>query len=347
MPRYYDIRLINPKTGNVAVRADKTPYVWTTNPNGQYDPAAHNVHLDLYTTFMAAPAGASSVIIEGVSLADLQEGQKLAGLTLQVSGGMTAGLPLANPKQKGLLLKAQVWQSWGNWVGTDQALTFVCLSSPYTSSTPGNFALIWKKGTALQPALEAMFNTAFPGMPQKITLSDNMIAAQDNTASYTTLESFAAGLKVATTTDTDPGVDIWINAGTVYASDQTNQASSNPTTLVFSDLIGQPSWQDQNVLQFRTVMRADLTIGSSVMMPQVKNAQGQLVTIPSAPGFISTGLASLPSSLKYSTTFVGAFQIVGVHHIGESRSADGGQWCSVFNAIPTATSNETSTTNAG
>jgi hypothetical protein len=343
VPRYYDLTLTKP-SGAVATRTNGTPYRWGTNISGSYDPSALNITFDCVTTYMAQPTDASTITLEGISLEDVQQGSQFAGLNLSLSGGMTAGLPLANPAQKGVILKGTIWQSWANWVGTEQALTFVVRATPYTITQPGNFSLSWKKGQALSSALAATFTSALPNLSQNISISSDLIASQDMPGHYPTLESFAAAIKKANAGSADAGVDIWISQGTIFASDQSSSStsSSSTTTLNFQDLIGQPSWIGQNLIQITTVLRADIGVGSSVLFPKARNAKGQLVTIPGAPGFVTSAQAALPSSLKYSTTMSGAFQIQAARHIGVSRSADGTQWASIFNAFPTATSNELS-----
>jgi hypothetical protein len=48
--------------------------------------------------------------------------------------------------------------------------------------------------------------------------------------------------------------------------DKTYQPSS--IAIQFTDLIGQPTWIEPNTMQVKTVMRADLQVGSIITMPQ-------------------------------------------------------------------------------
>jgi hypothetical protein len=55
---------------------------------------------------------------------------------IQVFGGMSKGLPLANAVQSGLLMDGTIQQAWGNWQGTEQNINFVAQAN---SSRSGNF----------------------------------------------------------------------------------------------------------------------------------------------------------------------------------------------------------------
>jgi len=74
-------------------------------------------------------------------------------------------------------------------------------------------------------------------------------------------------------------------------------------------------------------MRGDLQVGSTIQMPK---------GYPNAPGFATTTAAAFPSSpvsAKYKPTFTQAFRIVEMHHIGNFRSTDAGEWCTLINAV--------------
>jgi hypothetical protein len=89
-------------------------------------------------------------------------------------------------------------------------------------------------------------------------------------------------------------------------------------------MIGQPTWIEPKLIQMKTVMRADLQIGSIITMPQ---------GVQNAPGFVQTTNNSLPSSIKYQSAFQNNFQVREVRHIGNFRSSDAADWCTIFNCL--------------
>ena len=119
----------------MATRRDGTPYRWQSFPKGLFHPAAQNIEFDFLTSVDDIPLGGSSLRIEGISLEDVQYGQQFGaqlingqykdGYDIRVYGGMGKGLPLANPAQQGLILSGTIFQSYGNWQGTDMTLDFV------------------------------------------------------------------------------------------------------------------------------------------------------------------------------------------------------------------------------
>jgi hypothetical protein len=115
-------------------------------------------------------------------------------------------------------------------------------------------------------------------------------------------------------------VALW-NDNTVIATDGT--ITTKPKILAFTDLIGQPKWVDINMMQFTTVMRADIQVGSYVMMPP---------GLQNLPGIVTTTQPAAYQQLKYKTAFQGTFLIQSVRHIGNFRDPDGAAWATIFQA---------------
>lgn len=138
MSRYYNITCTS--TGALNNPLGSSP--WTSYPGGKNDPGALNVEFDVQASFFGVPGGdvgSSTVTVHGVPLSDLQQAQNFAGANFSLSGGMKTGLPLAIATQSGLLLQGTVFQSFGNWVGTEMNLSFVIVPSGNTINEPGNF----------------------------------------------------------------------------------------------------------------------------------------------------------------------------------------------------------------
>lgn len=315
--RYYDIS-ITPQGGS-------TPsFAWGSHPGGTYDPGALNIDFDMPVLPYGTPSGGQTITIEGVSLEAISQAQKFAGANLVMRGGMQAGLPLANPKQAGVLVSGQIFQSFGNWEGTEMTLDLVILPSIYTMDNKGPFVFNWPAGQQLSDALKACLAVAYPSMPISINIGSNLVLDRDvHSGPFSTLDGLAQ--HIVTITDayfSGQIVSITIQAGKLVVYDRTYQPG--PIQIDFTDLIGQPTWIEPNVMQMKTVMRADLQIGSMISMPK---------GFQNVPGFVSTSAYSLPSSLKYQSSFQNNFQVIELRHIGNFRSSDAGNWATVFNCV--------------
>jgi hypothetical protein len=337
--RYYEIVLTKPGGASVA-NANTLASInttFTSFPNGKNDPGALNVELDLLTSPLGEPGGdvgSSTISVEGIPLALLQQSTMFGlqpppdftpGWNISVKGGMQAGLPLANPKQAGLLLTGTVQQSWGNWVGTDMNINFVVVAGGYTLGNPGNFVFNWQKGTPLSTAILNTLTVAYPGYDVRMFIGSQYSTSQPVVGIYSTLTQFAKFILGLTRTATSNGVNITNPPGKMIVVAD-GSVPGGPIQLAFTDLIGQPKWVQPNIMQFMTVMRADIQVYSLVTMPP---------GIQNLPGLVTTGFPATPSSLKYQTTFQGPFTVQAVRHIGNFRDPNGQSWASVFNAFPT------------
>jgi hypothetical protein len=313
--RYYDITL-TPEGASKPVRR------WTSHPNGVFDPGALNVEFDIPVTTYGTPVGGQSITIEGVPLADLLQAQQFAGMKFSMKGGMLAGLPLANPKQSGLITVGQVFQTFGNWEGTEMTLDLVLNPSQYTLDNPGNFVLSWRAGQQLSDALLQTLSVAYPDTIIEITISDRLVQSHDEVHRCSTLEQLAQMLVEITQGhflgDGYDGVQITMQGGKIIVYDSTQQ----PTVvqLAFTDFVGQPTWIEPNIMQIKLVMRADLQLGTQVKMPQ---------GLQNSPGIVLTSASSLPSNLKYKSSFQGSFEVIELRQVGNYRSSDGSSWVTI------------------
>lgn len=316
--RYYELTLIP--------AGSTTPFrKWTSYPNGLNgapDPGALNIEFDAFISPYGTPTGASTISIEGISLQDLTQAQQFAGMTLVLKGGMGVGLPLVNPAQAGTILKGAVFQSFGNWQGTDMTLDFVVVPSQYTNDNPGNIVLNWRAGTQLQAALQQTFSIAYQGMPVAFNMSSDLVQGHDEIHFCSTLDQLAETVGNITSDNLDNPVTIGIQAGKIIVYDTTYAPA--PIQLNFNDFIGQPTWIDINTIQVQMVLRADLLQGSVVRMPQ---------GLQNAPGVVATTGSSLPSSIKYQTIFQNNFQVNELRQVGHFRASDAAAWVTIANCL--------------
>ncbi|KFG94406.1 hypothetical protein GQ56_0126480 [Burkholderia paludis] len=250
-------------------------------------------------------------------------------MQLSLQGGMKTGLPLANPLQAGVLVNGQVFQSYGNWEGTSMRLDLVVLPSSYSLDNPGNIVLNWKAGQPLGPALTNALLVAYPGVPIQMSISDQLVQNHDEVHFSSTLQQLAQCIQDITRgyfLGADyGGVRVTLSNGRFLIWDDTFQPPQ--IQIEFKDLIGQPTWLANNVMVFKTVLRADLQVGARVLMP--KGTQN-------TPGMVISTQQSFPSTNQnyYQTAFQGLFQIVELRHVGSYRSHDGKSWVTIVKCVP-------------
>jgi hypothetical protein len=302
---------------------------WTSHPNGIYqppDPGALNVEFDMLIYPEATPMGASSLTVEGIRLQDLMAATDFAGMQLTMRGGMGVGLPLANPKQAGLLLSGEVFQSFGNWIGTEMNISFFPMADIHSNDNPANINFVWTASSSFASAITVALAAAYPGVPVTVNVSPSLTINHDEAHSAQDIGQLARYLLSLTqglVDSTYPGVSIVYHGGAIFVYDGTQ--TSVPITVQFNDLVGQPTWISPNQIQIRTVLRSDIAVGALISLP---------LGSPSLPGFVQTTFPSYPSSIKYSTAFSGKFIVQAVRHVGNYRMPDGNAWVSIFNAVP-------------
>jgi hypothetical protein len=324
--RYYDIQLFKP--GSSAVFKE-----WTSFPqvgaSKQADPGALNVLIDAYVNALAQPQSLGSIQLWGISLQDVAQANNFTNCNINVYAGFQAGLPLNNPSQAGLILSGYVFQSFANWQGTDMTLDFVIATQGNVASQNTNVALSWAAGTPLAEALTATLKTALPNIKPNIQINSNLVLAHDESGVYPSLVSFAQALKPITQDaigGTYPGVDIVLTPDSISVYDGTTQTA--PKQIAFQDLMGQPTWIDNQTIQFVSPMRSDLHLSDYIKMPQ-----GLL----GVPGAVVTTASSQPQARQQSV-FNGTFMVSLVHQLGNFRQADGQSWVTITNAVAQAAS---------
>lgn len=310
--RYYSIQITDPTSG-AAIRT------YTSFVNGKTLPGALNIELDVPVTAFALPYGAAFVRVWGISLKDVAQASDLNGKSISVYAGMQAGLPLANPKQSGLIVQGTIQQAFGNWQGTNQTLDMQITVAQSIGDTPKNISFDWKAGTPLEAVITSTLATAFPGYTSSISISPNLILSHDEPGFYGSMVQFAQYVKQMSQSilgGSYRGVDIVLKEKTFTVYDGTTQTT--PLQIGFNDLIGQVTWIASQLVQLSCVMRADLSVSDFIKMP---------------PGQITTSSASL-SQYRQGSVFQGVFQIQTIRHIGNFRQADAASWVTVIDAYP-------------
>ncbi len=336
MSRYYSVVVgaeTTDRAGPAGVASGNIGATWTnrvTGPRGpQADLGAQTVEFDLWQTAFDAPAGLSYVRIWGPSKTQISQASDFQGAPIQVYGGMQAGLPLATANsaggQAGILSSGQIFQAFGNWQGLTQTLDFIVQSLPGTQSTPANIFFLWVAGQPLAQALNVTLKAAFPPPTYSINININssLIRTQTEIHVCDTLTQFATyirGISQDTLGGDYGGVAITISNNVITASDGTfNTGAPVPTQILEQDLIGSVTWLDAFTIQFNTVMRADLTVSSQIVLPQIAGLQA--ITNANSASFA-----------RNRNTFSGTWIVNNVRHVGNSRAPGAQSWISNFQA---------------
>jgi hypothetical protein len=329
--RYYNV---------VLTKADGTPYLFKSlgglaltslAPNGRTNPGALNIEFDLPIANLTNPDNNAWLRCWGLSIADIGIASDLNGLNVSVYGGMAKGLPLANPAQAGLLLQGQIFQAFGNWVGTDQTIdmNFIVGGNAGSPDAPANFPFQWQAGEPLATAIAQTLSTALPGMTQQINISPNLVLNYAMTGWYQSAQQFADFINEVSSAligGTYTGVNIVTDGQTIrdFASNSAAQATATKM-IAFQDMIGQPTWIGPGTISVKLVLRADLHIGDIIQLPP------SLVTVTSAGAAQYLSLVSQPAN---RTAFSGNYQIAHCHHYGNFRQSDSASWATVLQAYP-------------
>lgn len=309
--RYYDIQITDPASGKVLKN-------YTSFVNGQTDPGALNVEMDIQVAPFDTPVGGSFVRVWGIPLTDIGQAADLNFKNIAVYGGMQKGLPLANPAQSGLLVSGTINQAFGNWRDTDMTLDMILVAGgPPPGKDAVNLTQDWKAGTSLSSAIQTTLRTAFPSLTADIQIDPKLILAHDEPGYYANLVQYAKYVRDVSQSiigGTYAGVRISIQKNVFIVRDGTT--TKTPLQIAFNDLIGQITWKAPNIVNFTCVMRADVHVDDYVKLP---------------PGQITTTAASL-SQYRQGSVFNGVFQINNVRHVGNFRAESGDYWVSVFDA---------------
>lgn len=353
--RYYKIKITDPKSGKLYVPPSMATLnlkdaSWTSYINGQSLGAALNIQFDFDLAPGANPRQGSWLRIWGISLEEISQSTNLGpqidnagnlqvGKSIEVWAGMARGLPLAKPKQQGLIMTGSIQQAFGNWAGTDMTLDMIVMPNLGTIQQPSNLMFNWLPNTPLADAIRTTLSAAFPAYTLDISISGQFRSPANYTApgNYPTFDAFASMIKNLTnsTQYSGAGVDMTVRGKTIYVYDASAPASSsNPTEIAFEDLVGQPTWVGAQTINFRTVMRGDILVGDYIKLPST------LAT----PYVLTTPGAAYPNvAARNGSTFKGTFRVTEVHQFGNYRQADANSWVTMIDAIaPAPTSSNTS-----
>lgn len=322
--RYYDLTIGSALDSSLLAStnsaAAQLAHYTSKTAAGANNGAALKIEFDIPYFAYGDPAGLATIKISGVNFGDIRASKNLNGANLKLLGGMSKGLPLANPAQAGLLLAGTVQQCFGNWQGTEASLELIVGPRVGTIDKPANLSYAWTKGDTLQDMVTKALGIAFPNSVITGQFDPRLIATETAPFFYSTLTQFAefvASTSHAIITDsTYLGAQITATGNGFRLFDGTEKPKAKP--ISFLDLIGQPTWLDFGTLQFKSVLRADLSVGDMITLPQGTNA----INTPN-------------SFTQYRDTlaFQGSFLISNIRHLGDSRQPDANSWVTIVSCV--------------
>ncbi|WP_336194985.1 hypothetical protein [Hafnia paralvei] len=339
--RYYDIQIFTPpdKKGN----PEKLFRRYSSLKNGVFNPGNLMIEFDIQRFGESTPKGESCITIWGISPQDMQQArQDMFGMKIKMWVGMSKGLPLAKPAQQGLILEGTIWQVLGNWQGTELRMDLIVTASAVSDVIPAplapiNLTLPWNKGVKLSVALTQCFQNMGGEYRFSISISDRLINNFDSSMFCGSLTELATKLKNLSKNiikENDySGVEISVVNGReirVFDNDFANHQdknskksasyrSKNPTQIVFTDLVGQPTWVQYGTITIPCVMRSDIQVGDYIRMPEKLRPMVQ---------------ASSYSQFRDDSAFTGDFLVSSVRLLGNSRQSDANSWVTVLEAHP-------------
>jgi hypothetical protein len=353
--RYYELTISDPQTGEIWQPSSTTDTfikgtsgpsfssLVTVGGQKQTNPGALNIEIDVPAIPFNQPQGAALIRVWGIGLGMIGQAANFnpdpytgrLGANILLKAGMSKGLPLANPAQAGTILQGTVFQSFGNWQGTNMTLDLICY--PPAAQDEQDISWSWPAGTTLTSALLNTFRQAFAQYTDMVIDAKNITVADltlpyDEGGCYFNLQQFAGFMQKHTQAigaktygPQYSGVLITITGNAIYAWDSVSPRAA--TQLVFTDLIGQPTWIEPAKISFKTVMRSDLAITDQIKFP---------TTGLGSPYVLTTQNASFPNApSRDKTIFQGAFTVTEAHHFGNFRQPDADSWVTAYTAVPT------------
>lgn len=309
--RYYKL-IIKDKDG-------KPFRVWTNDG----DMGGLLVEFDVPVTVFSLGLADSWIRIYGLPFVQLRTASELNGMVLELWGGEQVGLPLANPKQAGLLMQSRIIQAFGNREGVNSWLEMYVGQEVGRLDMPVNLPFDWRKGQKLSDAIEATLKIGFPGSKPNIKIDDRLVMAHDegDAGHYQYLSQFARHIEDYTRqTIKEPaytGVKMFWNGSAINVLDSSQVDRSKAKKLDPIQFHGQPAIQTSGGIQIKTVMRGDFYINDVINIPQTP--------VTATPG----AMTQYPLIDRKNLMFNGDFLINGLRHIGSSR---GYEWITIIDA---------------
>lgn len=333
--RYYELTITPQKTNSPAVEKSlmctgvnppkqisntKKPIVFSTLKNdGSHNPNALQIEFDLPVAGFHDPAGSNNTYIRlsGIPLDLMSQARDLNGAAVELQAGMSKGLPLVNPEQRGLILSGGVLQAFGNWQGENMTLDIVVIG---IQSITGDYSFQWKKGDKMVDMITQTIKRNHPDYTVKSRIKENLVLSNDETGAYSNISQFSTYVfnqsKSIITDLNYQGVTIIVQGKTIIVQD--GSSPKNPKPIKYADMIGQPTWIDFSKIQVKVNMRADIFVGDFITLPL---------------GTVRLATQGAFNTKKDKTTFNGNYMVYEIRHLGNSRQPDANSWVTIINCV--------------
>ena len=330
--RYYDITITpqqTPTIGQKRLDLERGKQSAATIANGNSAATLRYSSLDNPTNAMqvnidipVAPqhiiAGQGYIRVFGVPITLINQASQYYGAKVEVRAGMSRGLPLANQQQSGIIATGAVVQAVGDWEGGQIYLDFFLVASMGIDVAP--YVVDVKAGASLDDALRQTLSAALPDLTIVMNASQ-LISNYAQTAVYgslTQVSKFAKNFSHdINQVENYNGLSITVQNGKVIVDDGTKTTASK--IIKFVELIGKPTWINGGEVQFRTVMRGDISIYDFVKFE---------------PNQVMLETAQSYANLRNISNFSSTYQIIQIRHLGNNRQQGGDNWVSIFNCVP-------------
>jgi hypothetical protein len=314
--------------------------------NGANDPGALDVDVDV--EYNGSLIG-GNITIRGIPQYWISQSVYLTGCRVQMWGGFTEGLPLANDQvpHQGLIVDGQIYPAFGNWTGNDLSLSLVVKpgdsSGPGGPTVPKNIIHNMPKGTLLSDAITNAMKTAFPNSQFLVNISKQLVLNEPDQGFYQGMEQYGNYIKslshsiMGSTESTGyKGAQILpVGFGKYIVTDFTQTGGVIP--IQFEDLVGQPCWIDAFTIQVKVVMRADINAAmASGANVDISLPSPLLVGANVSGGAANAVLSMVQSNSNYEhgnvLLFTGTWRVIYIRHVGHFRQPTGESWVTIINA---------------
>jgi hypothetical protein len=319
---------------------------FTSVVNGVNDPGALDIELE--SQLGQEGIGSCFIKIKGITPAMISQATNLNECRLQMWAGFSPGLPLANIQvpHQGLIFDGKILPAFGNWIynelSLDMYVTLGDISGLGGPTKPKNIVHNMPAGQPLSTALQNTLKVAFPNSTIVMNISDKLKLNYPDWGIYQSLEQLGSYVKslsfsiLGTPSTTGyKGVSITQNGNTIHVNDGTTQ--SNIIPIRFEDLIGQPTWIENNTIQVKTCLRGDIPFPNNcwIKLPPTIITQ----TPQGAINRIAPDIASEYGGGVNYLLFTGQWQVTGLRHIGRFRDPSMDAWVTIINAVADKSAN--------
>jgi hypothetical protein len=327
--RFYYIKITPAAGGTPQIYSTRSPN--SSSPNsGVFNGAALQIDLDIFQTWYNQPAQNGFLKIYGVDFNSLGQANNLNPIVqndtykyskIEISVGMSKGLPYANPAQANIIINGSILQSFGNWQGNLISLDLIITNATYDPNVNVNLSWEWKKGQTLESAVKGTLNKAYPDVPIYGQYSNDLIYTETQPYKYPNLSSFSQAVidlsKQIIKSPNYDGAQIASTSSGFLLFDGTVPPSKTHQ-IEYTDIIGNLTWIETFIVQAKLVIRGDLNIGDYITFPA------------SAP--VVNSAASF-AQLRNNIPFNGKFIIDTIRHVGSSRQSDANSWVTIVNCL--------------